>query len=319
MPGTYAVGVDVGATKILCGVVECKTGKVLSHVKLPSPTGGGQGVMDSVEEAVARAIESAPKESREQIARIGVGLAGQVDLERGVLLWAPNLGGGVQNVEVARPLNARFDLPIVIGNDVDAAATGESYFGAGKGVDLFACIFVGTGIGAALVQNGERYTGASGTAGEIGHMIIRAGGRVCGCGQRGHLEAYSSRTAIVQMLREEVEGGATSSLAPLLLDTSQRVKSKPLAEAVEQGDELVVNTITHAAHYLGLGLASLINLWSPRRIVLGGGVIDRIDLLFNHAVETARSASLEVSAAACDIVRAELGDFSGLVGAAMLK
>lgn len=319
MPDRYAVGVDVGATKILCGVVDCATGKVLNHVKLASPTGGGQGVMDSVEEAVARAIEAAPKEAREKVARIGVGLAGQVDPGRGMLLWAPNLGGGVQNVEVEKPLKARFNIPVVIGNDVDAAATGEIYFGAGRGIDLFACIFVGTGIGAALVQNGERYVGASGTAGEIGHMIIRAGGRVCGCGQRGHLEAYSSRTAIVQMLREEVEGGAISSLSPLLLDTSQRVKSKPLAEAVEQGDELVVTTITQAAHYLGLGLASLINLWSPRRIVLGGGVIDRIDLLFNHAVETARSASLEVSAAACDIVRAELGDFSGLVGAAMLR
>jgi glucokinase len=141
---------------------------------------------------------------------------------------------------------------------------------------------------------------------------------VCGCGQRGHLEAYASRTAIVNQLREAVEGGEKSSLGPLLLDTSQRVKSKPLADAVAHEDPLAVNIMTQAGLYLGLGLASLINLWNPQRIVLGGGVIDRIDLLFKVASEQARSAALAVPAAAVDIVRAGLGDNSGVVGAAIL-
>lgn len=319
MPAEYAVGLDVGATKILAGVVDCKTGKPLSTAKVASPTEGPGALLEAIKTAVQKALDDAPKEVDQHIARIGLGLAGQVDRESGVLLSAPNLGGGVTNVSVGDTLRKEFGLPVTVGNDVEVAALGESHFGAGRDIDLFACVFVGTGIGGALVQGGKRFAGASGSAGEIGHMMVRAGGRMCGCGQRGHLEAYSSRTAIVHQLREEVEGGAKSSISRLLLDQTQRVKSKPLSEAVEAGDKLVVDIMTQAAHYLGYGLASLINVWNPQRIVLGGGVIDRIDMLFKIASETAKASALAVPAAAVEIVRAELGDYSGMVGAAMLE
>ena len=209
-------------------------------------------------------------------------------------------------------------MPVKVRNDVEVAAIGESRFGAGRKVALFACEFVGTGVGGALMQNGVRFEGASGSAGEIGHIMVEAGGRMCGCGQRGHLEAYASRTAITAILREEVQGGAQSSLRALLLDPDQRVRSKPLSEAVDAGDPLVVNSMTQAGFYLGVGLASLMNLWNPQRIVLGGGVIDRIDLLFTVAAKEAREAALKVAGAGVDIVRAELGDNSGMVGAALL-
>jgi glucokinase len=263
-------------------------------------------------------LNEMPGKIRDQIRGIGLGVAGQVDPVGGVLRAAPNLGGGVSNVALAAPLQARFDLPVTLGNDVEVAAIGESRFGAGKGIPLFACVFVGTGIGGALMENGVRVRGATGSAGEIGHIMVRAGGRVCGCGQRGHLEAYASRTAIVAQLREAVEGGERSSIGPLLLDNTERVKSKPLSEAVAAGDPLVVNAMTQAGYFLGLGLASLINLWNPQRIVLGGGVIDRIDLLFNIAAEQARNAALAVPAREIEIVRAALGDNSGMVGAALL-
>jgi glucokinase len=249
---------------------------------------------------------------------IGLGMAGQVDQKKGVLRFAPNLGGGVRDVAVADPLNSRFKLPVKVRNDVEVAAIGESHFGAGKGVSLFACVFVGTGIGGALMVDGTRFEGASGSAGEIGHIMVEAGGRMCGCGQRGHLEAYASRTAITHILREEVQGGAQSSISELLLDPHQRVRSKPLSEAVDAGDPLVVNTITQAGFYLGLGLASLINLWNPKRIVLGGGVLDRIDMLFTVAAKEARESALPAAAAPVDIVRAALGDNSGMVGAGLL-
>jgi glucokinase len=168
------------------------------------------------------------------------------------------------------------------------------------------------------MQDGVRYRGASGTAGEIGHIMVLAGGRLCGCGQRGHLEAYASRTAIVSMLQERVEAGHHTSLAQLLAQES-RLRSKPLSQAIDEGDVLVINTIREAGLYLGLGLATLINLWNPERIVVGGGVVDRIDLLFNVAAETAKQASLKAAADAVDIVRAELGDNSALVGAALLE
>jgi glucokinase len=320
MPGTYAVGVDVGATKILAGVVDYQSGDIHSTVKVSSPTAGPDSMMEAINEAISRALSEAPQEIAGQVQRIGLGLAGQVSNSEGVLHAAPNLGGGITaDVPVSKPLKDYFGLPIALGNDVEAAALGELMFGAGRGKKLFACVFVGTGIGGALVQDGVRYRGASGSAGEIGHTMVQAGGRLCGCGQRGHLEAYASRTAIVAMLREQVEDGAQSKLSDLLLDPSQRVRSKPLSQAVDEGDALAVNVIKKAGLYLGLGLSSLINLWNPECIVLGGGVIDRIDLLFSVAADTARQTSLKVAADTVEIVRAGLGDNSGFVGAALLE
>ncbi|HMA32903.1 MAG TPA: ROK family protein [Chloroflexia bacterium] len=318
MLGPYTVGVDVGGTKILGGLLDCESGEIISIVKTSSPPVGADPIVAAIEETIAKVLAAAPGDVAKRVAGIGLGVAGQVDPAQGLLRAAPNLGGGISNVALRAPLQARFGVPIALGNDVEVAAIGESHFGAGKGVPLFACVFVGTGIGGALMQSGVRFRGATGSAGEIGHIMVRAGGRMCGCGQRGHLEAYASRTAIVAMMREAVEGGEKSSLSNLLLDTSQRVKSKPLSEAVASGDPLAVNTITQAGLHLGLGLASLINLWNPLRIILGGGVIDRIDLLFKVAAEQARSAALVVPAGTVEIVRAALGDNSGMVGAAIL-
>jgi len=318
MPTNYAIGVDVGATKILAGVVDYQSGVIQNTVKLPSPTDGPASLMAAISEAIPRALTEAPDNTAKGVARIGLGLAGQVDRAAGVLRAAPNLGGGITSaLKVAAPLKARFKLPIMLGNDVEAAALGEAMFGAGRGKKLFACVFVGTGVGGALMQDGMRYRGASGTAGEIGHIMVLAGGRLCGCGQRGHLEAYASRSAIVAMLREKVEAGGHTSLAPLLAQNS-RLTSRPISQAIDEGDLLVINTVREAGLYLGLGLTTLINLWNPERIVLGGGVIDRIDLLFNVAAETAKQMSLKAAADAVDIVRAELGDNSGMVGAALL-
>jgi glucokinase len=319
MAGQYTVGVDVGATKILAGVIDTRSGSIQSTVKLPSPTSGPEDLVEATGDAVAKAIAEAPKEAR-QVKRIGLGLAGQVDITKGLLRAAPNLGGGITTaVQFTKPLEERFETPVVLGNDVEAAALGESRFGAGRDKRFFACVFVGTGIGGALVEEGVRFRGASGTAGEIGHIMVMAGGRLCGCGQRGHLEAYASRTAIVEMLREQVEAGAECSIASLLRDGDERVRSKPLSQAVDQGDLTVVNVMTQAALYLGLGLSTLMNLWNPECIVLGGGVIDRIDLLFNVAADHAKRMSLQVAAEAVEIVRAQLGDNSGLVGAALLE
>lgn len=318
MPRELAIGVDIGATKILGGLVDCEKGTVLFTVKTPSPEEGAIGVTRSIQDAVDQVVGQVPKDLAKSVKAIGLGVAGQVDTGKGILLQAPNLGGGVKNVPIGEPLRERYGLPVAVGNDVETAAIGESRFGAGRGHRFFACVFVGTGIGGALMQDGKRYGGAAGTAGEIGHAMIKAGGRLCGCGQRGHLEAYASRTAIVEILREGVEGGQTSSIEALLVDPSVRVKSKPLSQAVADGDPLVVNVITQAGLYLGMGVASLINLWSPERVVLGGGVIDRIDLLFDVAAHHAKNAALPVAARDVDIVRAELGDNSGLVGAALL-
>jgi glucokinase len=318
MAGPYAVGLDVGGTKILGGLIDCESGTLINSAKLESPPVGAAAVLTAIEETIALVLADAPEDIVGQIRGIGVGIAGQVDMEAGNLRAAPNLGGGLGDLALAAPLQARFHLPVILGNDVEVAALGEARFGAGKDVPLFACVFVGTGIGGALIQDGARFSGATGSAGEIGHTLVRAGGRMCSCGQRGHLEAYASRTAIVAMLHEAIDNGEPSLLRDLLLDSGQMVKSKPLADAVDAEDAPAIRVITQAGLYLGLGLASLINLWNPQRIILGGGIIDRTDLLFTVAAEQAKAAALAVPAGGVEIVRAALGDNSGIVGAALL-
>ena len=219
-------------------------------------------------------------------------------------------------------LKKQFNKPVAVGNDVEVAALGEYLHGAGKGSNNFICIFVGTGIGSGIVQNGRMYTGLTGTAGEIGHMVIDAGGRICGCGCRGCLEAYASRTAITKVIMAEIHHGRSTILADeaarQLQEGEITIRSGLLAQAIQQGDELVIEIVTEAADYLGYGLGSVMNVYNPERIVLGGGVIEAIDLLFERAVHRARTTALSAPAHKTEIVRSKLGDFSGVVGAACL-
>ncbi|TMC16630.1 MAG: ROK family protein, partial [Chloroflexi bacterium] len=219
-------------------------------------------------------------------------------------------------------LGRQFSKPIAVGNDVEVAALGEFIYGAGRGFNNFVCVFVGTGIGSGIVQNGRIYTGLTGTAGEVGHMTVQAGGRLCGCGSRGCLEAYASRTAITKAIMAEIHHGRSSIVAEdaafQLKQGETIIRSGLLAHAIESNDELVIEIVTEAADYLGYGLASIMNFYNPEAIILGGGVIEAIDLLFERAVHRARITALSASAQKTKILRAKLGDFSGVVGAAYL-
>jgi glucokinase len=260
---------------------------------------------------------------KEDLAGIGVGVAGQVDAARGLLLGAPNLSQATVDLPMAHLLSVRYGVPAALRNDVQIAALGEAAFGAGRGVPDFLCVFVGTGVGGAIVREGRLVPGVTGTAGEIGHLVIAADGRLCGCGGRGHLEAYASRTAITKNLLGELRRGRPSVLRDLLGGVEEQpggaaIRSGVLAKAVAQDDELVCETITQAGHYLGLGLASAINLLNPSRVVLGGGLIEAVDRFFAVAAAHARREALPTPASAVEIVKAGLGDHAGVVGAALL-
>ena len=144
---------------------------------------------------------------------VGVGLAGQIDTDKGILLGAPNLSQSTVDLPMADLLTRHFGVPARLRNDVQVAALGEGAFGAGQGHPEFVCVFIGTGIGGALVRDGKLVPGAAGASGEVGHMVIDANGRLCGCGGRGHLEAYASRTAITKALLGELKRGRQSILA----------------------------------------------------------------------------------------------------------
>jgi glucokinase len=255
---------------------------------------------------------------------IGVGIAGQVDARRGLLVGTANLSRSVVDLPMAKHLHDRFGVPAEIRNDVQIAAIGEARFGAGRGVDDFICIFVGTGIGGAIVHDGELIPGAAGNAGEIGHTVVSAHGRICGCGARGHLEAYASRTAITKSILGELRRGRTSIVTELVPDIDPAkvegaaIRSGVIRKAVKAKDPVVVETVLEAGEYLGFGLASVVNFQNPRRIILGGGVIESVPLLFETAERVTRREALRHAGDAVEIVRSELGDHSGTVGAAVI-
>ncbi len=342
----YGIGVDLGGTKIMAGVVELETGKVVASAKKKTvasvkETKERERSKDKAErekdntdlaqrigDVVDEALNTAALPANTSFVGIGIGAAGQVDRNEKTLVFAPNLGVR-PNYPLGALLGDRFKLPVALGNDVEAATLGELRFGAGKGCPDFVCIFIGTGIGSGIVQNGQIRRGASGTAGEIGHMMVSAEGRLCGCGGRGHLEAYSSRTAITRTLLGELRRGRQSILTEILAEegtipdantaSSVAIRSKVIARAIEANDELVKHVVREAAEFLGLGLASVINFLNPERLILGGGLIEAVDYLFELTVTEAKYEALRLPASQIEIIRTGLGDFSGLIGAALFN
>jgi glucokinase len=321
----YGLGIDLGGTKILAGVINLDKGEVVATAKKKTKTKQGVGeLLDRLGDAAEEALAAA-KLRDGTVSSIGVAAAGQVDPRRGVVIAAPNLGG-LANIPIGETLTARLGLPVRLGNDVQGAALGEESFGAGKGVDRLLCVFVGTGVGGALINAGELDSGPTATAGEIGHLIVHADGRYCGCGGRGHLEAYASRTAMTQRLLEELRRGRPSLLRELLNkegidDTAPggtAIRSGMLAQAFAEKDELTLEVLHEAARFLGYGLASVINFYNPQRIVLGGGVVEAIPELVDLVRPIAKREALPVPGKAVEIVTSKLGDNAGIVGAAIL-
>src|SRR6266571_505772 len=284
-PKTYALGIDLGGTKTLAAVVDIASGEVVASVRKRTRAERGQDFVSGRILEVATAALSAAKLANDDLVAVGVGAAGQIDRKAGILLHSPNMP--LRDLPLGQLLGKHFGRPAMVGNDVEVAAMGEYVYGAGKGYKNFVCVFVGTGIGCGIVQNGQLYTGLTGTAGEVGHMVIQAGGRICGCGGRGCLEAYASRTAITKAIMADIHHGRPSVLADdaarQLRQGETIIRSGILADAIQKQDELTIEIVSEAGDYLGYGLGSVMNLYNPDCIILGGGVIEAIDLLYDNA------------------------------------
>jgi len=317
------LGIDLGGTKVLAGVVDTASGRVLSTAKKRSHAEHtSTDLVDRLIEAGKKAIdESGVKSSN--IQRVGIGVAGQIDRRKGVVLNAPNLAN-MRNLELGRIVRDKLSRPAWLFNDVEAAAAGEAAFGAGKGKKDFVVIFVGTGIGGAIYRGGKPYAGATHTAGEIGHTVVDVNGRLCGCGGLGHLEAYASRTAIVRTLLAAMQLGRKTVLTDVANEINPSdpggsgIRSGTIAMALSRHDQLVEECLGLGADYLAAGLVSVVNFYNPPLIILGGGLVEAVDAFFERAATKARQSALPVPRADVSIVKAGLGDYSGVVGAAVL-
>lgn len=312
----YSVGIDLGGTKILIALIEKESGKVVHFVK--KKTKKEKGAANIVRKMISGINELLEETNvnTEDIASIGIAAAGQIDRENGIILGAPNLD--CYDLNLKEILEGEYNLPVCLANDVEAATLGEMKFGAGRGVDDLVCVFVGTGVGSCIVKNGKIIQGATGTAGEIGHIIVDLNGRQCNCGAHGCLEAYASRSAIEKRIEGALKKGRHSVILDYL-EEGKSITSSMIRKSIEREDELVTHCVDEASAYLSGGLASIINFINPKLIILGGGLIEAVDYFYKKTIKDAKLKCLPVPATKIEFKKTALGDFSGVVGAAYLE
>ncbi|MFO7696174.1 MAG: ROK family protein [Anaerolineae bacterium] len=316
-----AVGVDLGATSLYAAVVDVDSGERLGEEKAKSRAElGADAVTGRVVRVIKRAISKAGIK-KAQVVGVGVGVPGPVLTDQGLVLSLTNMGPTWKQYPLGARLAESLGLRVIIDNDVNVGAVGEHRFGAGRGTQDMIAMFVGTGVGGGVIINGRLHTGFRGSAGEVGHMIVQADGELCGCGERGHAEAYASRTGIEKAIQSALDGGETS-IIPELMNSGKRTSltSAVLERAYEAGDAVTVRAIREAQRYLGLLIASCVNLLDPEAVVIGGGMVERMGESY---IMPAREVAYQHFLNKNDmdkvrILAAELGDASGAVGAAVL-
>ena len=314
MTKKFRIGVDVGGTNVKVALVDT-TGSIVFTDTVP--TRAEMGYEYTISNMI-KAIHDVVKESKtdmKDIKGIGFGFPGQIDCDNGVVRLAPNIPGWV-NIPIADIVSKEFGVPVKVDNDVRCAALAELNYGAGKGATNMICITVGTGIGSGLIVNGKLVRGASNAAGELGHIKLQMeGGPLCGCGDHGCLEAFASGPSIVAMAEEYVRGGKSTKYREL---AKNEITPYYVCEAAKQGDVVAKKIFEIIGNYIGIGLASVVNLLNPEKIVIGGGVADAGEFLFGPIKETLKKRSMPIQGEAVQVVHAELGNTAGVIGASLL-
>jgi glucokinase len=307
---TYAVGVDVGGTKIAAGVVD-EQGLVVEKTRIPSPTTDAA----QLRAAIGGIVEDF--RSRHDVAAVGVGAAGFVRADQRGVLFAPHLQWGDE--PLADLLQDQLGLPVSIENDGNAAAWAEFTFGAGEGVPDQMTVAVGTGIGGGMILGGELYRGGQGVAAEFGHVTLVRDGRPCKCGRRGCLEQYASGTALTVAAREAAAAGKAPALLDAAGGVAAAVTGRMVTEHAERGDPAALALFDELGAALAVGISSLVSILDPDLILIGGGVGQAGDLLLRPAREgLAREITGRGHRPVPRMRLAALGNDAGLIGAADL-
>jgi len=311
MSGRGAVlALDIGGTKLAAGLV-APDGSVLSFVVAPSGAERGPEAMIDDLLALARRAVGESGVGWEEVPRIGIGCGGPLDTARGVLLAPPHLPGW-HDIPIRALVESAFERPATLENDATAAAAGEHRFGAGVGTENMVYLTISTGVGGGVVLGGRLYHGSTGNGGELGHVTVDWHGRHCrGCGRRGCLEAYVSGTSIAERAAETMEPG--SALAAISSPTAEQV-----AAAAREGDAYATRVWDETVEALGCGLTSIVNLFEPELVVLGGGVTRSGEQLLRPVRELVRASAMQPAGRSAEIVTAALGDRVGVVGAAAI-
>lgn len=310
---TAFIGVDLGGTQIRA-ILRDAQGNIVSRAStLTQASDGQEQVIARIIETVRQTVGETP---RSTIGGIGIGVPGPVDPWTGVVLQAPNLPGW-RDVPIRDIVQGAFGVPVEVGNDANLAALGEHMYGAGIGVANLIYVTISTGIGGGIIADGKLLLGAKGLAGEFGHQTLVPDGPLCGCGNRGCLEALGSGTAIARMAREAVARGQGQKLLELAQGSVEALDARIVASAARAGDAVAQDILRCAATYVGIGLANVVNILNPELIVLGGGVTRMGELLFDPVREVIAQRAMPVMRTV-RIVPAVLGGDVVLFGAVAL-
>ncbi|MEZ5342723.1 MAG: ROK family protein [Acidimicrobiales bacterium] len=302
------VGVDLGGTKILSRLVDVTTGEASGRAKASTPKDG----IDAVLAKVVELVEDIDPD-REAPA-IGIGVPGQIDAN-GVVARCPNIVGWDAPVDVRAILSEALGRPVVVSNDVNCGALAEFAVGAGKGQRNLLAVFVGTGVGGGVILDGKILSGPRGYAGEIGHVLVTPGGRACGCGLPGHLEAYAGKSGIQREVERLAAVGTSSHLNDLI--NGGRMKSSHVAAALESGCDVTRQLIQDAADALAQAVGNAATMLDIEAVVFGGGLIDRLGEPFLDQIRGSLSFG-GFGREVCELHRAKRIDDAGVVGAALL-
>ncbi|HEY5432871.1 MAG TPA: ROK family protein [Coriobacteriia bacterium] len=312
MRNAYAIGLDVGGTRIAAGLVERK-GRIVREVKLSTPKGSGPfAIVDAIVDAVS---EIASGLHPSEIAGVGIGLPAQIDFTRQSVEFCTNLP--LAGIDMRGLVMSRLKYPVTIDNDGNTAALGESRYGAAKGIKDFVMITLGTGVGGGVFIGGKLHRGSRGFAGEIGHMVIVVDGPECPCGGHGHLESFAARPAIIREARAAAETYRGSSMTRLAGGDADGITAEIVIEAANAGDKAAVEVMSHVGDMLGEGLVGLVNVLNPQAIIVGGGIGESCPMVSERA---AGRIAAEALAGRRDVrvLIAQLGNDAGVAGAAAL-
>ncbi len=322
----YVVGVDLGGTNVRAAVLDTNE-KSLGRAENPSDAKSGAArTVARIAEAVRSAAANA-NVRLEDVGAVGIAVPGHIDVPNGMVRWAPNFGDyeegqyvPYKNVPLRDLLEQELGLAVIMDNDANVAALGEFRYGAGRGTRHLVMFTLGTGIGGGIIVEGQVLRGATGGAAEVGHIIIadRTGGSLNG--PHGRLETLAARDAISERAALKLESGRDSLMWRYVTGPDalqQYLTPQRVDEAAEAGDALAIEVLEETGHYVGLGIATMVNVFNPEVVVLGGK-ISQSRTLFQNAIRTARASAIGSIFASAKIVRAELGDDAGIMGAAEL-
>ncbi|MFW5743694.1 MAG: ROK family protein [Spirochaetota bacterium] len=311
---TRVVGFDMGGTKMLASVLD-EDYKELASAKVRTPIGASpKETVSTIADLIAEALGEAGTEPA-QVAAIGIAVPGPIDRADGRVILMPNVA--MEDYPLRDKLQDKLDVPVVLENDVNAGTYGEYVSGAAKGMQNVIGIFPGTGVGGGIIIAGRLYRGRTGSAGEFGHMIVEAGGRRCGCGKLGCLEAVASKTAIAKdLVHLALNGQADTVLEKAGTDISL-IKSGVIKKAMDAGEKAVIEVVERAAWYLGVGLGSLVDVFDPDVVVVGGGLVEKLGKTYLEPVEKSMREHSMIDSDV-ELVAASLGDDSVTIGAAAL-